>query len=79
MVTPSSSPASQLQFAYSNTFYFPVPFHLQEPAAAHYAALYVSTAAVQVPAPPVAGVPQYQVGIVVRVYTLGRGKGGGTL
>ncbi|KAJ1392592.1 RNA-binding protein 42-like [Sesbania bispinosa] len=67
MATPSSSPAWQLQFAYSNTSYFPVPFHLQQPAATHYAAPYIATAAVQVPAPPVAAaytVPQYQVGVI---------------
>ncbi|KAJ1409345.1 RNA-binding domain superfamily [Sesbania bispinosa] len=70
MVTSSSSSASQSQFAYSNTSYFPVPFHLQQPATTHYAAPYV--AAVQVPALPVVGpvppppvaaaytVPQYQ-------------------
>jgi len=74
---PSSSSASQSQFAYSNpsssSSYFPVPFHLQQPATTHYAAPYVAAPSVQIPAPPVVGpiapapvpgvysaVPQYQ-------------------
>ncbi|XP_022640953.1 RNA-binding protein 42 isoform X2 [Vigna radiata var. radiata] len=70
---PSSSSASQSQFAYSNPSYFPVPFHLQQPATTHYAAPYVAAPSVQIPAPPVVGpvapapvpavysaVPQYQ-------------------
>ncbi|RDY12706.1 RNA-binding protein 42 [Mucuna pruriens] len=73
MTTPSSSSASQSQFVYSNTSYFPVPFHLQQPATTHYAAPYVAAPSVQIPAPPVVGpvapapvagvysaVPQYQ-------------------
>ncbi|KHN14816.1 RNA-binding protein 42 [Glycine soja] len=53
---PSSSSASQSQFAYSNpsssSSYFPVPFHLQQPATTHYAAPYVAAPSVQIPAPP---------------------------
>ncbi|XP_020230126.1 RNA-binding protein 42 [Cajanus cajan] len=67
MTTPSSS-ASESQYTYSNPSYFPVPFHLQQPATTHYAAPYVATPSVQPPivgpAAPVAGVystvPQYQ-------------------
>ncbi|KAK7269142.1 hypothetical protein RIF29_21858 [Crotalaria pallida] len=57
MATPSSS-ASQSQFTYSNpsssSSYFPVPFHLQQPATAHYAAPY-GAPAVPIPSPPVIG------------------------
>ncbi|CAJ2645604.1 RNA-binding protein 42-like isoform X1 [Trifolium pratense] len=70
MTTPPSSSSSQSQFVYSNAPYFPVPFHLQQPATTtHYAAPYVATPAVQLPPPPVVGpvpppaaysVPQYQ-------------------
>ncbi|XP_004495574.1 uncharacterized protein [Cicer arietinum] len=69
MTTPPSSSSSQSQFAYSNAPYFPVPFHLQQPATTHYAAPYVASPAVPIPAPPVVGpvpppaaysVPQYQ-------------------
>jgi len=71
MTTPPSSSSSQPQFTYSNAPYFPVPFHLQQPATtSHYAAPYVATPAVQLPQPPIVGpvpppaaysVPQYQV------------------
>ncbi|RZB77740.1 RNA-binding protein 42 isoform B [Glycine soja] len=76
MTTPSSSSSSapQSQFTYSNpSSYFPVPFHLQQPATTHYAAPYVAAPSVQIPAPPIVGpvvpapvagvystVPQYQ-------------------
>ncbi|TKY71110.1 RNA-binding protein 42 [Spatholobus suberectus] len=70
MTTPSSSSAPQSQLAYSNPSYFPVPFHLQQPATTHYAAPYVAAPSVQPPIvgshtpEPVAGiystVPQYQ-------------------
>ncbi|KHN04949.1 RNA-binding protein 42 [Glycine soja] len=58
---PSSSSASHSQFAYSNpssSSYFPVPFHLQQPATTHYAAPYVAAPSVQIPAPPVVGPAQ---------------------
>ena len=54
----SASSASQSQFTYSKaSTYFPVPFHLQQPAAAaHYiAAPYAAAPAVQIPSPPVIG------------------------
>ncbi|CAI8603287.1 unnamed protein product [Vicia faba] len=70
MTTPSSSSSSQSPYAYSNAPYFPVPFHLQQPATTtHYAAPYVAAPTVQLPPPPVVGpvpppsaysVPQYQ-------------------
>ncbi|XP_027365589.1 RNA-binding protein 42 isoform X2 [Abrus precatorius] len=72
MATPSSSSVPQSQFTYSNS-YFPVPFHLQQPATSHYAAHYVAAPSVQIPPPPLVGpvaptpvagvypiVPQYQ-------------------
>ncbi|XP_061352262.1 uncharacterized protein LOC133297188 [Gastrolobium bilobum] len=70
MATPPSF--TQSQFAYANTTYFPVPFHLQQPTTPHYSTSYVAAPAVQIPAPPVVGpvlpppvagvysVPQYQ-------------------
>ncbi|KAK7344147.1 hypothetical protein VNO77_13460 [Canavalia gladiata] len=71
MATSSSSSAPQSHFTYSHSSYFPVPFHLQQPAITHYAAPYVAAPSVQIPAPPVVGpavpvigvypaVPQYQ-------------------
>ncbi|TKY52085.1 RNA-binding protein 42 [Spatholobus suberectus] len=52
---PSSSSASQSHFTYSNPSFFPVPFHLQQPATTHYAAPYVAAPSVQIPVPPVVG------------------------
>ncbi|KAK7278223.1 hypothetical protein RJT34_23249 [Clitoria ternatea] len=57
MATPSSSSASQ--FAYSNN-YFPVPFHLQQPATTHYAAPYVAAPPVAPVASVYSAMPQYQ-------------------
>ncbi|XP_057426928.1 uncharacterized protein LOC130720316 isoform X2 [Lotus japonicus] len=60
MATPASSTALQSQFTYSDASYFPVPFHLQQPATTHYAAPPIVG---PLPPPPVVAaaytVPQY--------------------